>query len=98
MSSIKAMERERRGMPVCDRNNKIIEKHFNFRRGNMFLLKSLITAVNCEMLLANTTIDTNIDTMLNTFYDTFWPICEKCVPTVTSSRRINTSNYPQHNC
>ena len=72
------------------------EKHFDFRRANLFLLKSLITAVNWEMLLANTTIDTNIDTMLCTFYDMFWSICEKCVPTVTSSRRRKTSNYPQH--
>ena len=62
----------------------------------MFLLKSLIVAVNWEMLLANTTIDTNIDTMVNTFYDIFWSICEKCVPIVISSRRINKSNYPQH--
>ena len=73
-----------------------IEKHFDFRRANMFLLKSLIVAVNWEMLLANTTIDTNIDTMIDTFYDTFWSICEKCVPIVISSRRINKSNYPQH--
>ena len=73
-----------------------IEKHFDFRRANMFLLKSLIVAVNWEMLLANTTIDTNIDTMVDTFYDTFWSICEKCVPIVISSRRINKSNYPQH--
>ena len=72
------------------------EKHFDFRRANLFLLKSLITAVNWEMLLANTTIDTNIDTMLCTFYDMFWSICEKCVPTVTSSRRRKTSKYPQH--
>ena len=26
----------------------------------------------------------------------FWSICEKCVPTVTSSRRRKTSKYPQH--
>ena len=61
----------------------------------MFLLKSLIVTENWEMLLANTTIDTNIDTMVDTFYDTFWSICEKCVPIVISSRRINKSNYPQ---
>ena len=72
------------------------EKHFDFRRANLFLLKTLITAVNWEMLLANTTIDTNIDTMRSTFYDMFWSICDKCVPTVTSSSRRQTSNYPQH--
>ena len=37
----------------------------------------------------------SIDTMLSTFYDMFWSICEKCVPTVTSSRRRKTYNYPQ---
>ena len=73
-----------------------IEKHFDFRRANMFLLKSLIVAVNWEMLLVNTTIDINIDTTVNTFYDTFWSIGEKCVPIGISSRRINKSNYPQH--
>ena len=31
-----------------------IEKQFDFRRANMFLLKSLIVSVNWEMLLANT--------------------------------------------
>ena len=60
----------------------------------MFLLKSLITAVNWEILLANTANYTNVDTMVNSFYDTFWSICEKCVPIVISSRRINKSNYP----
>ena len=73
-----------------------IEKHFDFRRANMFILKSLIVTVNWEMLLANTTIDTNIDTMGNTFYDILWSICEKCVPIVIISRRINKYNDPQH--
>ena len=72
------------------------EKHFDFRRAHLVLLKSLITAVNWEMLLVNTTIDTNIDTMLSTFYDMFWSICEKCLPTVTSGRITKTYKYPQH--
>ena len=78
----------------CQKTQAHTESHYDFRRADVFLFKSLISAVNWEFILCNTAIDNSIDSMLAIFYETFWSICNKCVPIIASGRKNNIAKYP----